>query len=1069
MASIPPPPNNLPLVLGAFIGREIEVSQVRQALAASRLLTLTGPAGAGKTRLALQVASLARPDFPDGIWWCDLSTLTDPAYLAAAVGGPLRTPQSAGQPALESLISALSGRHSLILLDNCEHLLAASAALSLAILQACANVRLLTTSLLPLGLPAEQVWPVPPLSLVVPPQAASPSSEPDAIRFFVDRASRALPSFRLTSENRPAVLSICRQLDGLPLALEFAAARLRLLSLEQVAQRLADAVGLLTRGSLSPMPRHQTLRLAIEWSWRFLSEPEQRLLLRLSVFAGPFTVSMAEAVCAGPDETSGVLDQLESLADKSFLVLLPRSEAGGISFRLLEVIRQYARENLETSGEAPSVRDRYLGWCLAWAEAAAATLAGPGRAAWLAQFDWGQDHFRAALRWACTSRQAAAGLRLAVALGRYWMTGGFAEGRAWLEELLALVPVQPIPGLVRAWALLYSGRLAARQGDSAHGRLRGEESLALFRAAGDPAGLLAALNLLALVAQDAHDYSRADACYAEGLALSRQSGEIRMTAVLLINQGLLYYDQQAFLLAAPLWSEAYELIDRLADDSIASRDNLACLAMMQGDLPRAQGLLEVELQRLGESGDPFALAILQMDLGEVFRRQGVFERAGPLLHEALDRHRRLADTYHLGETLANLGSLARNQGSLAAASQYYEQSLAALQPVRYTRLASQVNVYQGLLAVVEGQPEAALSHFRAGLRLALAGQHQLSHIEALEGFAGLWAAQGDAARAGRWLSALTAARAALGAPIPPVESARYDQLEQDLLKALGLNRLAALRAEAAPPLDDLDREALGPAELPSGAAAPDTVRVFALGATLVFLGGRALQASDWTYAKSKELLFYLLTRGPASKAQIGLDLWPEASPAQLRASFHSALHHLRRALGSSPSVMFTDGVYALNPSFTLGSDIHAFRSHLGEARSALAAGASSVAIPHLEAAVSLWRGDYLADMESAEWAVFNREALRQDFFDCLLQLADQYFAAARYPAAASAYQRALQLDNYLERAHRGLMRCLARQGEAGRAAQHYRALRQILHQELSTTPASETTFLYDRIRRGDDV
>ena len=247
----------------------------------------------------------------------------------------------------------------------------------------------------------------------------------------------------------------------------------------------------------------------------------------------------------------------------------------------------------------------------------------------------------------------------------------------------------------------------------------------------------------------------------------------------------------------------------------------------------------------------------------------------------------------------------------------------------------------------------------------------------------------------------------------------------------------------------------------------------ALGPVRVLVGQRVVEPADWTYTKSKEMLFYLLSRGPASKAQIGLELWPEAAPGQLRASFHSALHHLRRALGQPDWIVFAGGEYSLNSDLPLEYDVRSFEQHLRQAqtelKAALAPSGRSAAIAHLELAAALWRGDFLADFDAGDWAIFQREALRRAFLDGLLQLADLRFAQAHYPAAAEAYRRLLVLDGYLELAHRGLMRCFDRQGEAGQAARHYQQLRQLLRQELSTEPSSETTLLYDRIRRGDDI
>ncbi len=1077
------PPTNLPAFLTTFVGRDAEIAQVKQQLSMARLLTLTGTGGCGKTRLALQVAAQRLPEYRDGVWWCDLAAVTDSSHIAPTIASVLQLAQPANRAPLDSLTDALRNQRALLVLDNCEHLLAGCAAFSLALLRACPGVTVLATSLQPLGLPQEQVWPVPPMSVLDPvPDASAQPIEPDAVRLFVERAARARPSFQLTPENRPAVVAICRRLDGLPLALELAAARSRLLTVEQIAERLDDAFSLLSRGSLSNLPRHQTLRLALDWSDQFLSAQERVLLRRLAVFAGPFSLSMVEAVCGTGIDHAMVLDLLDGLADKSFVAILPRDAAGEPHCRLLELIRQYARERLEDSGEAAEVRDRYLDWCATWAEQAATHLTGAGRGAWIEQCNQRQEHVRAALRWACTGLRAEPGLRLAGALARFWMTNGLSEGRAWLEELLAVEAAAqasgapPTPDNIRAWGLLYAGRLAVRQGDAVHGQRRGEESLALFRAAADAAGKLAALNVLALAAQDTNDYERAETCYGEALALCRPLGDERMTSVLLVNQGLMFYEQQDFRRATPIWDQAYAIMARLDDYSIASWDNLGCLAMMRGDPDRAQDLFERELERQREAGDPFAVAILMMDLGELARRQGDLDRAQALLLPALERQRQLGDRYRLGETLCYLGNLARNRGAWTDAQGYYEQSLASLESAAYTRLVGHVKTGLGRLEAAQGRDHEALTWFREALRVAQAGQHRLCRVEALEGIAGIFARRGETQRAARWLIVTQAAREDLGAPSEPVECERLDQLAQQLRVVLGDLAYDSLRADDGD-LDNMAAEALGGAESPTPAAAKNQLipklRVLAFGQTNVRLGERSLLPTDWTYAKSKELLFYLLAHSPATKAQIGLDLWPDASPNQLRAAFHSALHRLRRALGRPDWIVHAGGAYSLNSDLPLEHDAASFEDHLRQSRLGRPAAArpagSLAAIAHLEAARALWRGDYLADVKAGDWAMYRREALRQAFLDGLLRLAELRFAEAQYLPAAEAFRQALSLDSYLELAHRGLMRCYARQGEAAQAVRHYQTLRQILESELSTAPSPETALLFDRIRRGDDI
>ncbi|HET6315589.1 MAG TPA: tetratricopeptide repeat protein, partial [Chloroflexota bacterium] len=506
----------------------------------------------------------------------------------------------------------------------------------------------------------------------------------DAIRLFVARAASAAPGFTLGEQNAVAVATICRRLEGIPLAIELAAARVKLLSAAQIAERLDHSFQLLTRGITDELPRHQTLRATMDWSYALLTPLEQVLLRRLSVFASSFTTEMVEAVTSDPSnaqpqspvlQPGDILDLLTNLMDKSLLSVEAPDSQGVGRFRLLETVRQYAREKLEAAGESVVMRDRYLDWCIGWAEHGNSHLVHAEQAVWLKRFALQQEHFRAALRWACmrapttarsgvvsmrpswepANQRVEAGMRLANALLRFWLTGGMAEGRDWLEEVLRLESSQrqaampEVSDATRAWALFGSGRLAVRLGDDALGAQRGEQSLALFRAVGDSAGRLAALNLLALAAQDTGDYERALALYREALELSRQKNDTRMTYVLLVNQGLMYYEQQDYRRTAPLWLEANAIAERKGYSS--TLDNWACLLMMQGDLAQAQRLLEREWKTAADSGNQMLVALAVMDLGEATRRQGDLERAQALLADALERHRQMSNHVRIGEAL----------------------------------------------------------------------------------------------------------------------------------------------------------------------------------------------------------------------------------------------------------------------------------------------------------------------------------------------------------------------------------------------------------------------------------
>jgi DNA-binding SARP family transcriptional activator len=719
-----------------------------------------------------------------------------------------------------------------------------------------------------------------------------------------------------------------------------------------------------------------------------------------------------------------------------------------------------------------------------WAQAAEPHLTRPEQGVWTKQFESQQEHFRAALRWACTSAHLESGFRLANALTRFWMTGSMVEGRTWFEELLRVeenlrqANSSPVSALTRAWALFGSGRLAVTLGEDAAGARRGEEALALFRSSGDTLGTLNALNVLALAAQDTNDYAQALACYDQALTISRQTNNARMTAVLLINQGLMYYEQQDYCRTAPLWEEAFAIAERLEDYSIWMLDDLGCLAMMQGDYAHARSILERDVRTGHESGNKLAVAVALMDLGETLRRQGDLNAAETLLKEALERHQQMSNPARVGETLVNLANLERNRGQLSSARNLFESSLLYLQQSNYSRYISHVKMNLGVLEVLQGHDNIALPFLRESLRLAQQGHHRLCRVEVAEEIAGVWLREGKAPHAARLFSVAAVERAAIGAPVPPVERARYDQMSDSLRAALGDDAFAAIEAAARNlTLEPFIVQILGSEATthpPVVAIQEPALRVFALGTSRVIVGGRTLSPRDWKYSKAKELFFYLLSNPPATKAQIGLDLWQDASPAQLRNIFHRALHYLRKALGHPEWIVYEDEAYTFDRHINYWSDLGEFEARLKEAQTLYKSGlppptTRTRAIECLEDATQLWRGDFLEDIDAGDWAIFRRENLRQAFLQGLLDLAQLYLAEARYADAVTTLQRMLAFDNYLEVAHRELMRAYARQGDAARAVRHYGELRRLMREELGAEPSAETMLLYERLKRGDDI
>jgi non-specific serine/threonine protein kinase len=567
-------PHNLPLQLTSLVGREREIAEVARLLATTRLLTLTGAGGCGKTRLALQVAADLMDAHADGVWLVELAAVADPALAARTIAVALGLREAPGRDALDSLVEHVRARSLLLVLDNCEHLVAQVARVVDRLLRSAPRLHVLATSREPLNCPGEMTWRVP--SLRVPP-AASPGGPPveqvlqfEAVRLFVDRARAVQPRFAVTEQNAAAVAEVCRQLDGIPLAIELAAARLRVFSVEQVEARLDDRFRLLTVGPRTALPRQQTLRATIDWSFALLAQPERVLLRRLSVFAGGWRFEAAEVVSAGDGlQAHAVLDVLTQLVDKSLVIVEER--AGAARFRLLETIRQYARDRLHEAGESAAVHDRHLTAYLALAEAAEPALRGREHPIWLARLDEEHDNLRAALDWSLTTSAHESALRLSGALARYWwMRAHHDEARRWLERALAGPPVRTAarmkalhgagwlaqhrrePATARAllgesldiarelgdrWTealVLHSlGRVAYFDGDPAGARALAEQSLTIAESLGDDWLIAWALHLLGLAAYIAADYPTARAYYTRSLDLRRQIGDQEGTVVLL--------------------------------------------------------------------------------------------------------------------------------------------------------------------------------------------------------------------------------------------------------------------------------------------------------------------------------------------------------------------------------------------------------------------------------------------------------------------------------------------------------------------------------------------------------
>lgn len=665
-------PHNLPLPMNRFIGREREMTSVRGLLMTSRLLTLTGAGGSGKTRLALQVATDLLEQFEHGVWWVELAALSDPLLVPQAVAAALSIPERAGCTVTEAVSDALRPKHVLLALDNCEHLLAACVQLIETLLRTCSQLRVLVTSREALTITSETIWLV--LPLRVPDTYQPPPIEAlltyEAVQLFVERARSVRASFTLTPENAPAVVQVCRRLDGMPLAIELAAARIRALSVEQIVARLDHAYRLLTGGSRSALPRQQTLRAAMDWSYDLLSTHEQALFRRLSVFAGSFSLEAAAAICAdAPGEAYDVLDVLSSLIDKSLVLMEQRG--GEARYRLLETIRQYGQDKLQEYAEAATVRRTHRDWYARLAEQAEPEMLEARQKSVLDRLEAEHDNLRVALGWTLEHQEAETAAQIGAAIARFWLLRGYmSEGRRWLERALAGLSAK---NAVRAKALNVAAMLASLQDDNNTARMLAEESLELSRALADRKQTGYALYILGRLARIEGNYTGAVTFLEESLALFRELTQNDDIALVLSDFGLtvLYLgdDERATALCEQSLALSRELGDLRGIASWLA--NLAIVTLARGDTGRAQELCDESLalrRGLGyKGGCAHTLAIM----GRIALDQGASERATACYQESLTLRQETGEKEGIATALEGLAAVAGMQGRPANAARLY--------------------------------------------------------------------------------------------------------------------------------------------------------------------------------------------------------------------------------------------------------------------------------------------------------------------------------------------------------------------------------------------------------------
>jgi len=668
---------NLPAAAArtSFVGRADERHGVHAALVGTRLLTLTGPGGCGKSRLALAVADDLVTAYPDGVWLVELAALADPVLVPVAIAAALGVREEMGHSLSETLAAFLAPRYLLLVLDNCERMTSICAPLADALLRAAPGLRILATSRIPLGMIGETTWDIPPMA-VPPPDAPGDLARLtgdagyDAARLFVERA-RDIRARIAGADAGRAVAEICRRLDGLPLAIELAAARLPLVPLREMPARLDDRLRLLGGGSPGALPHQQTLRATLDWSHALLNQAERTLFHRLAVFAGGWTPEMAARVCAGEGLGGAAIPGvLEALTRQS---LLRREEMpdGGRRHGMLETVREYATERLGMSGDVDALRHRHAEEMQALVLRAEPELTGADQERWLARLEAEHDNLRAALRWALQNKDVARALRLVGALWRFWhLHAHLTEGRLWITEALEQDEVDGVMDAdgwkaLRAKASRGAGGLAFEQGDyEASGKMY-EAASALYGDIGDSEGIAASLNNLGVIADSQGQYVRAADLFERSLSLKRERGDTRGVTTTLSNLGRLALQVGDIDGAVILYEEGLALSRTLGDTaSIAlSLNALGEALLYQGEYARAAASLEESIVLARRVGDKRGLGFALANLGEVALALGDDGRAWTLQEESVQVRRELGNKDGTAVSLAGLGDVARARES----------------------------------------------------------------------------------------------------------------------------------------------------------------------------------------------------------------------------------------------------------------------------------------------------------------------------------------------------------------------------------------------------------------------
>jgi non-specific serine/threonine protein kinase len=746
-------PNNLPTQLSSFIGRAREIMEVKTLLASSRLVTLTGTGGSGKTRLALRAGADLLEQWSDGVWLVELASLSDGSVVPQPFATALAVSEQPRRSLTETLVNHLAPKSLLLIVDNCEHVRVPCAHLIDVLLRACPNLRILATSREPLGVDGELQCPVPTLS-VPDPEQLPPTKDLtryESVQLFAERARAALPTFRITPQNAKPVAQICHDLDGIPLAIELAAVRVKTLATHQIVARLSDRFRLLTGGGLTAPRRHQTLQAAMEWSYDLVAEKEKVVLRRLSVFAGGCTLAAAEAVCAERgEEAAEVLDLLGQLGDKSLLVA--ETQHGEARYLLLETVRQFGRQKLlDSEGEA-DVRRRHRDWYLGLAEQTEPKLdwsvGESDQVVWLDHLEREHDNLRAALEWSRKDGGEEEGLRLAVALGVFWLHQGYSsEGRKWLQGAMDRARTDaPLP--LRAKALHLAARLAQSQADYCVARRFYEQSLAIYRDLDDKENIGRSLRRMGGMMVHQGDLL-ARPFLEESLAIFRQLGQTHDVAGTLVALGNLARLEGNYKTAQHLCEEGLSLLRNLGDieGTAWALRYLGQATEGRGDLPKARRLFEESLSIFRKINEQMGIGWALEGMASVTCEMGERNAGRSLFEESFAIFDKLGEKEGVAWSLCGLGDVALSQGDHAAAKALNAKALVLFRQIelRPGVLRSLARLTEIAWACGHAPRAACLSGAADVLRGDLGGRHKVGRLQYVRTVAEVRVALGEEA------------------------------------------------------------------------------------------------------------------------------------------------------------------------------------------------------------------------------------------------------------------------------------------------------------------------------------